>query len=239
MDDIIVPGSSVEESLFRLEHIFIRLRETNLKLKPSKYILFQKSVKLLGHVVSEEGTHTDPDKIDAVQNWPTHKSIKEIKSFLGLCSYYRKFVKGFADIVRPLHKACQNGLKFTWTETCQDAIEKLKKSTITPPILIYPVPGKHFILDTDASDKAVGAVVSQQIDDKEHVIAYMSKALNKHETSYCTRKNLFAVITALTNFHSYIYGQNVLLRTDNAAVGRMRNLKNPTGQVARWLQELK
>jgi hypothetical protein len=94
-------------------------------------------------------------------------------------------------------------------------------------------------LDTDASDKAVGAVVSQQIDDKEHVIAYMSKALNKHETSYCTRKKLFAVITALTNFHSYIYGQNVLLRTDNAAVSWMRNLKNPTGQVARWLQELK
>jgi hypothetical protein len=94
-------------------------------------------------------------------------------------------------------------------------------------------------LDTDASDKAVGAVLSQQIDDNEHVIAYMSKALNKHETSYCTtRKELFAVITALKNVHSYIYGQNVLLRTDYAAVSWMRNLQNPTGQVARWLQEL-
>jgi hypothetical protein len=225
LDDIIVPGSSVEESLFRLEHIFIRLREANLKLKPSKCILFQKSVKFLVHVVSEEGIHADPDKIEAVQNWPTPRSIKEIKSFLGLCSYYRKFVKGFADIARPLHKACQKGIKFTWTETCQDSFEKLKTSMITPPILIYPVPGKRFILDTDASDKAVGAVLSQQIDDNEHVIAYMSKALNKHETSYCTtRKELFAVITALKNFHSYIYGQNVLLRTDNAAVSWMRNL---------------
>lgn len=185
--------------------------------------MFQKSVKCLGHVVSEEGIHTDPDKIEAVQNWPTPRSVKEINSVLGLCSYYMKFVKGFT---RPLHKACQKGIKFTWTETCQDAFEKLKKSMITPPILIYPVPGKRFILDTDASDQAVRAVLSQQIDDKEHVIAYMSKALNKHEASYCTtRKELFAVIPALKNCHSYIYGQNVLLRTDNAAVSWMRNFK--------------
>ena len=89
IDDIIVPGSSVEESLFILEHIFIRLREAHLKLKPSKCILFQKSVTFLGHVVSEEGIHANPDKIEAVQNWPTPRSIKEIKSVLGLCSYYR------------------------------------------------------------------------------------------------------------------------------------------------------
>jgi hypothetical protein len=108
---------------------------------------------------------------------------------------------------------------------------------ITPPILIYPLPGKRFILDTDASDKAEGAILSQQIDDKEHVIAYKSKALNKDETSYCTRKELFAIISALNNFNSYNYGQNVLLRTDNAAFSWMRILKNHTGQVARWLQE--
>ena len=147
-------------------------------------------------------------------------------------------MKGFADIARPLHKACQKRIKFTWTETGQHAFEKLKKSMITPPILIYPLPGKRFILDTDASDKAVGAILSQQIDDKEHVIAYTSKALNKDESSYCTtRKELFAVISPLNNFNSYNYGQNVLLRTDNAAFSWMRNLKNHTGQVARWLQE--
>ena len=89
MDDVIVPGSSVEESLLRLEHLCIRLREANLKLKPSKCILFQKSGHFLGHVLSEEGIHTDPDKIEALQNWPTPRSIKEIKGILGLCSYYR------------------------------------------------------------------------------------------------------------------------------------------------------
>ena len=111
---------------------------------------------------------------------------------------------------------------------------------ITPLILIYLVLGKCFILDTDASDKAMGAVLFYgQIRYKEHVIAYMSKALNKHETSYCTtRKELFAVITALKNVHSCIYRYNVLLRTNNAAVSWMRNLKNPTEQVSIWLQIL-
>jgi hypothetical protein len=239
MDDIIVPGASFQESLLRIEHVFIRLREANLKLKPSKCILLQKSVKFLGHVVSEEGVHTDPDKIVAVQNWSTPRNDKEIKSFLGLCSYYRKFVKGFADIARPLHKACQKGTKFVWSEECGKSFEALKQELVFPPILIYPVPGKQFIIDTDASHFAVGAVLSQEVDGREHVIAYMSKALNKHETSYCTtRKELLAVIVAIKNFHPYVYGQNVLLRTDNSAVSWMQSLKNPTGQVARWLQQL-
>jgi hypothetical protein len=231
MDDIIVPGASFQESLLRLEHVFIRLREANLKLKPSKCILFQKSVKFLGHVVSEEGVHTDPDKIVAVQNWSTPRNAKEIKSFLGLCSYYRKFVKGFADIARPLHKACQKGTKFAWSEECGKSFETLKQELVSPPILIYPVPGKQLILDTDASNFAVGAVLSQEVNGGEHVIAYMSNALNKHETSYCTtRTELLAVIVAVKNFHPYIYGQNVLLRTDNSTVSWMRSLKNPTGQ---------
>ena len=107
------------------------------------------------------------------------------------------------------------------------------------PILAYPLPDIPFILDTDASDKAVGAVLSQVQDSHERVIAYMSKSMNIHEQSYCvTRKELLAVITALRTCHHYLYGQEVLLRTDNAAVSWMKNLKKPTGQTARWLQEL-
>ena len=239
IDDIIIPGPTVDESLTRLEHVFERLREANLKLKPSKCILFQKSVKFLGHIVSEEGIHTDPEKVKAVQDWPVPRNVKEVKSFLGLCSYYRKFVQGFADIARPMHHACKKGTKFIWTETCQESFDKLKQALTSPPILIYPIPGKQFILDTDASNFAVGAVLSQEVDGKEHVIAYMSKALHKHEISYCTtRKELLAVVTALKNFHPYLYGQKVIIRTDNAAVSWMTNLKNPTGQVARWIELL-
>ena len=105
--------------------------------------------------------------------------------------------------------------------------------------MAYPVLGQQFILDTDASDHSVGAILSQVQDDRERVIAYMSKAMNIHERSYCvTRKELLAVIIAIRNFHTYLYGQNVLLRTDNAAVSWLKSLRRPTGQVARWLQEL-
>jgi hypothetical protein len=239
MDDIIVRGASFEENLARLEHVFQRLLEANLKLKPSKCRFFQKEIPCLGHIVSEDGVRTDPEKVAAVKNWPQPKNAKEIRSFLGLCSYYRKYVKGFAMIARPLHKLAEKNAKYVWTEECQHAFDQLKEALMTSPILSYPLPNKPFVLDTDASDKAVGAVLSQEQDGAEKVIAYMSKALNKHEQSYCvTRKELLAVVLSLRHFHPYVYGQKLLLRTDNAAVSWMRNLKLPTGQMARWLQEL-
>lgn len=239
LDDIIVAGATVEESLQRLENVFKRLLDANLKLKPSKCLFFQKSIKFLGHIVSESGVQTDPEKTEAVKNWPRPKNQKQLRSFLGLCSYYRRFVSKFADIARPLHKLCEKNSAFNWNDQCEDAFVNLKEALISPPILAYPKMDAKFILDTDASDKAVGAVLSQEQDGQERVIAYMSKAMNKHEQSYCvTRKELLAVVCALRNFHSYLYGREILLRTDNAAVSWMRNLKTPTGQVARWLQEL-
>ena len=239
MDDIIVPSRTIEQGLERLEHIFQRLKMANLKLKPSKCSLFQTQVNFLGHIVSESGIATNPDKISAVKNWAVPKNSKEVKSFLGLCSYYRRFVKDFAKIARPLHKVSEKHAKFQWSSECQESFEKLKEALISSAVLGYPVPGIQFILDTDASDEATGAVLSQQQNGREVVIAYFSKSLNQHEKSYCvTRKELLAVINALKAFHSYLYGQPVLLRTDNAAVSWMKNLKRPTGQVARWLEEL-
>ena len=239
MDDVIVPSATFEESIVRLELVFQRLSEANLKLKPSKCILFQHRVKFLGHIVSEEGVSTDPDKIMAVKEWSSPRSAKQVWSFLGLCSYYRRFVRDFAQIARPLHKLCEKGSKFLWSKDSEDSFQSLKLTLTTAPILAYPQLGQQFILDTDASEHSVGAVLSQVQDDQERVIAYMSKTMNVHERVYCvTRKELLAVIVALRNFHTYLYGQNVLLRTDNAAVSWMRNLKKPTDQVARWLQEL-
>ena len=239
MDDVIVPSSTFQDSIARLELVFQRLSEANLKLKPSKCILFQRQVKFLGHMVSEEGVSTDPDKTTSVRNWPTPRKAKEVRSFLGLCSYYRRFVKDFAQIARPLHRLCEKGSTFDWSSECEESFQSLKQALTSAPILAYPVLGQQFILDTDASDHSVGAVLSQVQDDRERVIAYMSKAMNIHERSYCvTRKELLAVIIAIRNFHTYLYGQNVLLRTDNAAVSWLKSLRRPTGQVARWLQEL-
>lgn len=239
MDDIIVPAENFEQGLVRLEHVFQRLEQANLKLKPSKCVFFKKSVRFLGHLVSEEGVETDPDKINTVSNWTIPRNKKQLRSFLGLCSYYRRFVSGFAAIARPLHKLCEKAEKFQWSDEANNAFELLKTALTSTPILAYPQLGKTFILDTDASDFATGAVLSQEQEGEERVIAYMSKSLNAHERSYCvTRKELLAVIVALKKFHTYLYGQKVLLRTDNSAVSWMKNLKLPTGQMARWIQEL-
>ena len=237
IDDIIIAAASVPQALERMEHVFQRLQVAGLKLKPTKCSFFCKSVKFLGHVVSEQGVHMDPEKTQHVQDWLTPKSAKEVRSFLGLCSYYRRFIAGFAKMARPLHKLTEKRTTFVWDTACEAAFSQLKEALTTAPVLSYPKPEGQFILDTDASDHAVGAVLSQEQDMAERVLGYFSKALTKTEQVYCvTRKELLAVVMALKHFHPYLYGREVILRTDNAAVSWMRNLRTPTGQTARWLE---
>ncbi|KAF8782265.1 Retrovirus-related Pol polyprotein like [Argiope bruennichi] len=151
----------------------------------------------------------------------------------------RRFVKGFSSIARPLHRLTENKQKFLWTDECEEAFNSLKAALTSSPILVYPDPEKQFILDTDASHESVGAVLSQEINGQEHVIAYWSKCLSKPERNYCvTRKELLAIVKAVENFHSYLYGRKFLLRTDHASLTWLLNFKNTEGQIARWIQKL-
>lgn len=149
MDDIIVPASTIQESLQRLENVFKRLLEAGLKLKPSNCLFVQKSIKFLGHIVSETGIHTDPEKTEAIQKWPQPKNQKQMRSFLGLCSPYRRFVQKCAEIARPLHQLCGKSSVYQWTSQCEEAFKTLKEALMSPPILGYPKMGSKFILDTD------------------------------------------------------------------------------------------
>lgn len=144
---------------------------------------FPEGSKILGHIVSENGISTEPKKTKAVQEWPVPKNTKQVRSFLGLWSYYRRFVIGFSEIAKPFHKLCEKNIKFSWTEKADVAFAALKEALTSTPILAYPLPGLPFILDTDASHKSVGAVLSQVQDEKECEITYMSKSMNKHEES--------------------------------------------------------
>jgi transposase InsO family protein/predicted aspartyl protease len=236
--DVICFGQSVDMCLTRLSHIFERLQNAGLKLRPDKCSFFQKEVLFLGHVVSTDGVKTDPSKIEAVRDWPVPVNAKQVRSFLGLAGYYRRFVQHFSHKAAPLYKLTEKGAKFRWTQECQEAFETLKEALITTPILSYPRAEGQYILDTDASNKALGAVLQQIQDGKEKVIAYMSKSLSRAEQRYCvTRKEMLAVVTALKKFKHYLYGRRIELRTDNSAVNYVRNIKEPEGQMARWIEQ--
>ena len=239
LDDIIVFSKSFEEQIENLAEVLNRLKQANLKLNPKKCKLFQKQVTFLGHVVSENGVSTDPEKIKAVSEWPLPKNVKQIRSFLGLCSYYRKYISHFAAIARPLHKLTEKNQSFIWTDECQLAFQTLKQALTNTPILAYPRNEDSFILDTDASNTCLGAVLSQVQDGTEKVIAYYSKAFSRAERKYCvTRRELLAVVSSIKHFHHYLYGRHFLVRSDHGALRWLLNFKNPEGQIARWFEVL-
>jgi len=237
LDDIILFSKTVEEHLERLVRVLDRLHSAGLKLKPEKCSLMQQSVTFLGHVVLGAGIATDPEKTKVVTEWPVPRSVKEMRSFLGLAGYYRRFVKGFADIVAPLHALTKKDQPFLWTNGTQKAFEMLKKALISPPILAMPNDVDTFILDTDACNQTVGAVLSQVQDGIERVIAYASRTLDKREVNYCiTRKELLAIVYSLKYFKQYLMGQSFKIRTGHAPLTWLRHTPDPVGQQARWLE---
>ena len=239
LDDIIVIAKSFDEMLQNLETVFNRLSSAGLKLKAKKCHIFAEQVEFLGHIISTQGIATDPKKVEIVKEWKEPSNITEVRSFVGLCSYYRRYIKGFASIVKPLNKLTEKKQKFVWTEDCQAAFETLKSKLTQAPILSFPNFVEPFILDTDASNTAIGAVLSQNIEGQEKVVAYASRALTKSERKYCvTRKELLAVVHFVKYFRHYLYGKRFKVRTDHGSLRWLLNFKNPEGQLARWIEVL-
>jgi hypothetical protein len=239
LDDIIIYGRDFGEHMARLREVFTRLRAAGLKLKPRKCHFLRKEVEYLGHVISEDGVSTNPAKVERIVNWPTPKNVRELRSFLGLASYYRRFIKDFATIAAPLHRLTEKNKPFYWNEPCEEAFLNLKRQLTNPPILAYPRFEVQFILDTDASDAGVGGVLSQFHDQKERVIGYGSRTLTKPERRYSTtRKELLAIVEYVKHFRHYLYGRQFLIRTDHSALKWLKNFKEPVGQLARWMEFL-
>ena len=239
LDDIIVWANSFEEELRRLSQVFQRLRDANLKLKSSKCRLFQRKTLFLGHVISANGVEPDPDKIRSIVEWPVPRNLTEVRSFLGLASYYRRHVRGFADIARPMHELQRKKEPFEWTQRRQDSFDRLKHCLVTAPVLAAPRDEGLYILDTDASDIGLGAVLQQEQPDGLRVIAYASCAMSRAEVSYCTtRKELLAIIYGLKKFRQYLLAREFVIRTDHAALTYLLKTPEPVGQQARWLDLL-
>jgi len=160
LDDIIVYADTPEQLIERLDTIFTRLRAHGLKAKASKCVLFKAPIDFLGHTVSAEGIEPQTEKIAAIRDWPTPHCLRDVRAFFGLASYYRRFVKDFATIAEPLSRLTRKGIAFHWTDETQLAFDRLKQALQEVDTLAYPHPDLPYILDTDASDVAVGAVLS-------------------------------------------------------------------------------
>ena len=239
LDDIITFGRTLQEHRERLSLVLSRLSEAGLKINPKKCNLLSEQVVVLGHVVTRDCISTDPEKVKVIREWPVPENESQLKAFMGTAGYYRGFVPNYADIAAPLHSASQKGERFRWTAECEEAFLNIKRKLMNAPILAFARLDVPFILDTDACDSGLGAVLSQVQDGKERVIAYAARALSKAERNYSTtRKELLALVWGSEHFETYLYSRRFLARTDHSALQWLKNFKNPRGQVARWLERL-
>ena len=228
LDDIIIFSDTKEKHLKRLEAVFQKLAAAGLKLKPSKCFFFKEEIEYLGHVVSGKGIATNPKKVEAVTKWPTPKTIYDVRSLLGFVEYYRRFIKDFSKIAKPIREVItglENQSKRTakktfieWTEAADSAFEHLKKLCTSTPILAYPDYQLPFVLHTDSSSEGLGAVLYQRQEDKLRVIAYASRSVSKSESHYPAHKLEFLALkwAVCEKFHEYRYGsKSFKVYTDN------------------------
>lgn len=240
IDDIIVYGDDFEQHIQRVEQVLERIKTAGLKLRPDKCGMLQTSVVFLGHVVSKEGVLPDPSNIIKIADWPRPVNAKQVKQFVATGSYYRRFVRDFAKIARPLTDLTKKDSAFIWTDTCEEAFRRIKKTLMGPDIMGYPMnEGGLFYLDTDASGTGIGAVLSQMQAGRERVIAYASRGMNKAERNYCiTEQELLAVIYFIQYFRQYLLGRHFVVRSDHQALVWLFKLKEPSGKIARWIEIL-
>ena len=235
VDDILVYSSNFDQHLLHLQEIFDRLRRANLKLKPSKCHFAAKEVKYLGHKFTKEGIMVDEDKITSVLSYPRPKSQKDVRAYLGLCNYYRKFVKGFAQIAQPLNRLLSKDVKFEWTAECENAFNKLKKALTESPILVFPDFSARFYLYVDASTQAISYILGQKdAQNKERVISYGGRSLNKTERNWgITDLEGLALVEGIRHFKVYLADKPFTVYSDHQALKSLKTSK-ATGRLGRW-----
>lgn len=235
LDDVLIFSKSFEEHMVLLDKVFTKLRIANLKLQPSKCSFARSEVKYIGHVVSRSGVAPDDQKIRAVRDFPCPKSVSEVRRFVGMASWFRRFIKDFSTIAKPLTTLTEKNRPFLWDNTCQQAFDSLKTALSSAPVLAHPDFTKEFVVETDASDVGVGAVLIQD----QRPIAFASRALTKEQKNYsATDKELTAVVFALGQFSMFLEARPFTLVTDHRPLIYLKELKNPTGRMARWRVEV-
>ena len=238
IDDIIIFANTIEEHTLRFKLVIQRLREAGLKLASNKCEFLKKEITFLGHILNENGIKADPKKVEAVKKFPIPKNVKNIKEFLGLAGYYRRFINNFANISKPLTTLLKKDTKFIWNNDTQKAFDKLKDTLCAAPLLQFPQLNKPYIITTDASGYAIGAILSQGIIGQDKPIAYASRVLKGAELKYHTyEKEALAIMFGIKTFKNYIYGNKFTIVTDHKPLLSFKSADKNT-RVQKWRLQL-
>ena len=235
IDDIIIYSKNMKEHIEHIRLVFEKLAKYQLRLNVEKCEFASDKVYYLGHVISKDGIFPGPEKIEAVENFPTPKRLRDLRGFLGLTSYYRKFIQDYSKIAKPLFKLLTKSTRFIWDKDCEESFQELKKRLITPPILAHFKPECPIILYVDACDYAVGCVLSQIQDGKEVVISYNSQTVLPHQRNYSVvEKELLAIVWAVQKLRPYLFGVHFDIKTDNDALTYIMKARTQNGRLMRW-----
>ena len=235
IDDIIVFSETFEEHMAHLEDVLNRLEKAGLKIKVSKCDFLMPKVKYLGHVISAEGISPDPDKTHVIENLNIPTTVKGVRSIIGMASYYRRFIKNFAQIAKPLTQLTKKNQPFIWTDQCTRAFETLKTCLTQAPILAYPDTSQAYCLYTDASNGAVGAVLAQDHDGQECVIQYLSHQLNACQQKWPTiEQEAYAIVYAVNKLRHLLYGSKFVIHCDHKPLKTLFTSEMKNARVQRW-----
>lgn len=239
LDDILVYSETLEEHEKHVRHALEALRANKLYCKPSKCEFFKTELGFLGHVLSGDGVKADPRKVQAVVDWPQPKNVKQVRSFLGLANYYRRYVHGFANMAGALTLLTKKNVAFVWTSKQTQAFNDLKVALTSSPVLKNPEFGKPFTITCDASEFAVGAVLSQQTPEGERPVEFLSHTLNDTQRRWPTHdRELHAIVCALRRWRHYVEGVQTTVLTDHNALKYFMEQKDLSKRQVRWLESL-
>ncbi|KII68202.1 Transposon Tf2-9 polyprotein [Thelohanellus kitauei] len=239
LDDIIIFSKDINSHLNHIVDVFRKLSKAGLKLKKSKCKFGLSEINYLGFIVSPDGVKPDKSKVEPILNWKIPSCTKELQSFLGVCAFYQKFIKNFAHIASPFYRLLRKSTPWSWSESCSNAFMEIKTKLSEIPSLYHPDWKLPFILHCDASDKAIGAVISQKNGQVEKPIAFYSRILNSAERQYSTLdKESLALVSAIKKFKYYLYGKKFFVYTDHNPLKYLKSIKNISGRRARWILDL-
>lgn len=236
LDDILIYSKTKEEHIVHIRNVLDRLKQQKLYAKKSKCQFLQQQVSFLGHIVGVNGIQMDPSKVEAIVSWPIPNNIHEMRSFLGLAGYYRKFIDNYSKIATPLNELTKKDVTYKWTTIEQDAFDQLKHAITHAPVLVAPDMSKPFVVYTDASGYGVGAALMQDHGQGEQPVAYHSHKLNEHERNYPVyEQELLAVKLALVEWRHYLLGNHFTVYTDHQSLTWLKTQPNLSSRQCRWL----